>query len=133
MKIWCFAGGSAAQSELIHQRVRSLAQQTGTPVYTFAEDVAASGGWQIFSGPQMHACMTVMTISLSRQDVSVCCMFRLHRGLWCAVACTGTGSCVPVTRCIPLQPAWYGVDTFDCLHWEHAQQSILSCLKRVHA
>ncbi len=39
-----FAGGSAAQSELIHQRVRSLAQQTGTPVYTFAEDVAASGG-----------------------------------------------------------------------------------------
>lgn len=38
------AGGSAAQSELIHQRIRSLAKQTGIPVFTFAEDIAASGG-----------------------------------------------------------------------------------------
>ena len=38
------AGGSAAQSELIHQRIRGLAEQTQTPVITFAEDVAASGG-----------------------------------------------------------------------------------------
>ena len=38
------AGGSAAQSELIHQRIRHLAQQAKVPVFTFAEDVAASGG-----------------------------------------------------------------------------------------
>ena len=42
------AGGSPAQSELIHQKVRRLAQQTGTPVFTFAEDVAASGGYVLW-------------------------------------------------------------------------------------
>ena len=41
---FCYAGGSPTQSELIHQRIRSLAKQTGIPVITFAEDVAASGG-----------------------------------------------------------------------------------------
>ena len=37
-------GGSAAQSELIHHRIRTLAKETNTPVFTFAEDIAASGG-----------------------------------------------------------------------------------------
>lgn len=37
------AGGSATQSELIYERIRTLAKQTKTPVYTFAEDIAASG------------------------------------------------------------------------------------------
>ena len=37
-------GGSAAQSALIQRRVASLARETGVPVYSFAEDYAASGG-----------------------------------------------------------------------------------------
>ena len=40
-------GGSAAQSMLIYQRIRALAAETGVPVYAFAEDAAASGGYLI--------------------------------------------------------------------------------------
>lgn len=38
-------GGSAAQSSLIHRRVRALAAEKNVPVLAFAEDVAASGGY----------------------------------------------------------------------------------------
>ncbi len=38
-------GGAAAQSALIHQRVRALAAQRDVPVMAFVEDVAASGGY----------------------------------------------------------------------------------------
>lgn len=38
-------GGSAVQSDLIHSLIRRLSQKTGVPVFTFAEDVAASGGY----------------------------------------------------------------------------------------
>lgn len=48
----CHIGGSPAQAELIHERIRWFAQESKTPVYTFAEDVAASGG--CVTGP-MHA------------------------------------------------------------------------------
>jgi serine protease SohB len=40
-------GGSAAQSHLIHQRIRSLAEEHKRPVIAFVEDVAASGGYMI--------------------------------------------------------------------------------------
>lgn len=40
-------GGSAVQSTLIYKRIRDLADEKGLPVYVFAEDVAASGGYLI--------------------------------------------------------------------------------------
>jgi len=38
-------GGSPVQSELIAGRIRQLSQEKDIPVYAFAEDVAASGGY----------------------------------------------------------------------------------------
>ena len=38
-------GGSAAQSALIHNRIRALAMERDVPVMAFVEDVAASGGY----------------------------------------------------------------------------------------
>ncbi|MBM3603856.1 MAG: S49 family peptidase [Alphaproteobacteria bacterium] len=38
-------GGSPVQSSLIAARIRRLADETGTPVHAFVEDVAASGGY----------------------------------------------------------------------------------------
>lgn len=38
-------GGSPVQSRHIHDRIRALAKEKGLPVYAFAEDVAASGGY----------------------------------------------------------------------------------------
>jgi signal peptide peptidase SppA len=40
-------GGSAAQSHLIHRRIRALAAEAKVPVIAFVEDVAASGGYMI--------------------------------------------------------------------------------------
>jgi serine protease SohB len=40
-------GGSAAQSHLIYQRIRALADEHKRPVIAFVEDVAASGGYMI--------------------------------------------------------------------------------------
>jgi serine protease SohB len=40
-------GGSAAQSHLIHRRIRELAVEKKLPVFAFVEDVAASGGYMI--------------------------------------------------------------------------------------
>ncbi len=40
-------GGSAAQSHLIHTRIRALAAEHKRPVIAFVEDVAASGGYMI--------------------------------------------------------------------------------------
>lgn len=40
----CPAGGSATQADLIHSLIRRLSKETGIPVFSFAEDVAASGG-----------------------------------------------------------------------------------------
>ncbi|MFO1039100.1 MAG: S49 family peptidase [Geminicoccaceae bacterium] len=51
-------GGSAAQSALIAQRIRALAEEKKRPVLAFCEDVAASGGYwlacaadEIFADP----------------------------------------------------------------------------------
>jgi serine protease SohB len=40
-------GGSAVQSHLIHQRIRSLAAEKKKKVFIFVEDAAASGGYMI--------------------------------------------------------------------------------------
>jgi len=40
-------GGAPAQSSLIVKRIRSLATEHGLPVFAFAEDVAASGGYML--------------------------------------------------------------------------------------
>ncbi len=40
-------GGSAAQSHLIHRRIRQLAEEKNLPVIAFIEDVGASGGYMI--------------------------------------------------------------------------------------
>jgi signal peptide peptidase SppA len=40
-------GGSPVQSHLIHQRIRSLAEEHKKKVLVFVEDVAASGGYMI--------------------------------------------------------------------------------------
>ncbi len=40
-------GGSPVQSNLIFKRVRQLAEEKDIPVYAFAEDVAASGGYML--------------------------------------------------------------------------------------
>ena len=40
-------GGSPVQSSLIYKRIRALASEENIPVYAFAEDVAASGGYML--------------------------------------------------------------------------------------
>lgn len=49
-------GGSPVQSALIHDLIRALSEQHDVPVYTFAEDVAASGGyWILLAGDEVYA------------------------------------------------------------------------------
>jgi signal peptide peptidase SppA len=49
-------GGSPVQSALIARRIRALAAEHKLPVYAFAEDVAASGGyWLLTAGDEIWA------------------------------------------------------------------------------
>jgi signal peptide peptidase SppA len=49
-------GGSAVQSAQIFGRIRALAEETEVPVYAFAGDVAASGGyWLALAGDEIYA------------------------------------------------------------------------------
>ncbi len=49
-------GGSPVQSALIARRIRALADETGKPVFAFAEDVAASGGyWLACAADEIYA------------------------------------------------------------------------------
>lgn len=49
-------GGSPVQSKLIFNRIRALAQEKEIPVYSFVEDVAASGGyWLCLAGDEVYA------------------------------------------------------------------------------
>lgn len=49
-------GGSPVQSELIYKRIRAFSEEKKVPVYTFVEDVAASGGyWLACSGDEIYA------------------------------------------------------------------------------
>ena len=48
-------GGAPVQSKLIHDRIRALAGENGLPVYSFIEDVAASGGyWLCLAGDEVY-------------------------------------------------------------------------------
>jgi signal peptide peptidase SppA len=49
-------GGSPVQSELIYNRIRALSAEKKVPVFTFIEDVGASGGyWLACSGDEIYA------------------------------------------------------------------------------
>ena len=49
-------GGSAVQSNLIYQRIRTLSQVDGIPVLSFTEDAALSGGyWLALAGDEIFA------------------------------------------------------------------------------
>jgi len=49
-------GGSPVQSTLIYSRIRELADEKKLPVYVFAEDVAASGGYLLaLAGDEIYA------------------------------------------------------------------------------
>ncbi len=49
-------GGSAVQSRMIHDQIRSLAQSKDKPVLVFCEDVAASGGYMLaIAGDEIFA------------------------------------------------------------------------------
>jgi signal peptide peptidase SppA len=49
-------GGSPVQSELIYRRIRMLSEEHKIPVYSFAEDCAASGGyWLACAGDEIYA------------------------------------------------------------------------------
>jgi len=49
-------GGAAVQSSLIAGRIRDLAEENDVPVYAFAEDVAASGGyWLALAADEIYA------------------------------------------------------------------------------
>ncbi len=49
-------GGSPVQSELIAHRIRMLAEEKKIPVYSFIEDVGASGGyWLACAGDEIYA------------------------------------------------------------------------------
>ena len=49
-------GGSPVQSALIYRRIRQLAEEKKVPVFAFAEDVAASGGyWLALAGDEIYA------------------------------------------------------------------------------
>ncbi|MBV9862517.1 MAG: S49 family peptidase [Alphaproteobacteria bacterium] len=49
-------GGSPVQSALLYRRIRQLAEEKQVPVFAFAEDVAASGGyWLALAGDEIYA------------------------------------------------------------------------------
>jgi len=49
-------GGSPVQSSLLYRRIRQLAGEKHLPVFAFAEDVAASGGyWLALAGDEVYA------------------------------------------------------------------------------
>ena len=49
-------GGSPVQSELIYNYIRELSKEKKVPVYTFAQDLSASGGyWLLLSGDEIYA------------------------------------------------------------------------------
>jgi signal peptide peptidase SppA len=49
-------GGSPVQSALLYRRIRQLADEKRVPVFAFAEDIAASGGyWLALAGDEVYA------------------------------------------------------------------------------
>jgi signal peptide peptidase SppA len=69
-------GGSPVQSALIYRRIRQLADEKRVPVFAFAEDVAASGGyWLALAGDEIYA----EEASLIGSIGVVTATFGLHR------------------------------------------------------
>ncbi len=54
-------GGSPAQAEMIHNLVKRLSKESGIKVLTFAEEVAASGGWGEHAG--LHCLGTLQRLA----------------------------------------------------------------------
>jgi len=83
-------GGSPVQSELIHDMIQRLRKQTGVPVYTFAEDVAASGGyWLMCAGDEAYACQTSLVgsigvVSATFGAVNAAERLGIQRRIWTA-------------------------------------------------
>lgn len=58
-------GGSPVQSEYIYQMARRISEEEKVPVYTFAEDVAASGGyWLACIGEEFYVSGSTLTGSI---------------------------------------------------------------------
>lgn len=112
-------GGSPVQSELIHDMIRRLAQQTGIPVYTFAEDVAASGGyWLMCAGDKAYACETSLVgsigvISATFGAVDAAQRLGIQRRVW-----TAGPAKLPMDPFLPVTPEQEGriVDLMTDLH-----------------
>jgi signal peptide peptidase SppA len=69
-------GGSPVQSHLIHQRIRSLAEEHKKKVIVFVEDVAASGGYMIAcAGDEIYADPSSITGSIGVVSAS----FGFHK------------------------------------------------------
>lgn len=70
-------GGSPAQSELVANHIRSLAEKHEKPIYAFVEDVAASGGyWIACAADKIYTAQTsivgsigVISASFGMQDL----------------------------------------------------------------
>lgn len=83
-------GGSPSQSELIARRMRTMSRESGIPVVTFAEDVAASGGyWLLSAGDKAYACETsivgsIGVISASLGVVDLAKKWGVERRVWTA-------------------------------------------------
>ena len=54
------------QSDLIHRRIRRLSEESQIPVYTYAQDYAASGG----SVPRHHAARVMLSYACLQLPVS---------------------------------------------------------------
>src|SRR5215469_6607164 len=69
-------GGSPVQSALLYRRIRQLADEKKIPVFAFAEDVAASGGyWIALAGDEIYAEETSLLGSIGVISSS----FGVHR------------------------------------------------------
>ncbi len=85
-------GGAAAQSQLLYRRVRQLADEHGVPVFAFAEDVAASGGyWLALAADEIYAEETSLVgsigvVSASFGFAQVLNRFGVERRLYTAGA-----------------------------------------------
>jgi signal peptide peptidase SppA len=83
-------GGSAAQSQLLYRRIRQLADEHGVPVFAFAEDVAASGGyWLALAADEVYAEETSLigsigVVSASFGFAQVLNRFGIERRLYTA-------------------------------------------------
>merc|ERR1712060_411799 len=68
-------GGSPVYSSLIGERIASFAKNSNVPLYTFSEDVAASGGyWLLCMGDEVYTHETSMVGSIG--VISVATAFK---------------------------------------------------------